>query len=142
MPLTNLLLIPLLHSKVSGGAVLAQSPTLQRLGELELIEDVKWRGFEFGENYLCRYYWPGWRLDPSTGVRSTLRRCQVPKNALYPPLGHHIIGDHEVQVRCADVKIREKDGLSLRAWGNWRFPGDVEGERSMIAALCDNLLKQ
>lgn len=129
------LLIPLLHALVSQCAVLAQSPTLQRIIELQESEDAKWRSF-YGEGSTCQYYWPGWRLDPVSGIRTTRKRCPEGIDEFRPK-------GREVQVDCTEARIREERGLvlpSFSRWDDWRIPKFSQGERYMVAALCDNLL--
>jgi hypothetical protein len=159
--------LPVLVAAAPGGSVLAQSPTLQRLQEeeakqhqAEKIEAAKWRSFPKeasatksqkekdrsldamrGFNPLapgglldpdqnspdrsaCLYKWSDWKLDPATGARATLRNC-------------YGVPESKVPVHCPTVKIRETF-LHRDTWLSWRLP-KTDGEREMVAALCDNL---
>lgn len=134
------------------------SPSLQRLRQLEQIEQAardaeakNWRTFPTpikGEpspgawllelnglidtsSISCSYYWPGWKLDPDTGIRHTKMRCKRNLNPL-------------VAVNCSTLKVAtggydlvRRPASALR-WGFWRLPED-DGQRQLVAALCDNI---
>lgn len=127
------------------------SPTEQRLRQLEAekqaadaVEAAKWRTFpkidprSAWNNTLsnllagnsttyCSYYWPGWRLDPATGIRSTIKSC-----------GSHA-NKSGIGVKCSSLQIAGSFGRDL--WVGWRLPS-TDGERQMVAALCDNLARR
>ena len=139
------------------------SPTLQRLQQLEqadraarAAEAKNWRTFPIGANPVpapgqplpfmppletgpaetCSYYWPGWKLDPSTGIRHTQMRC---KRSLLP----------YVAVNCSTLQVAT-GGLptpppsaapfarSYQRWYHWRLPANL-GQEQLVAALCDNI---
>lgn len=131
------------------------SPTLQRLQQLEQADraarDAKaknWRTFPVGaapvlapslEPFIlfveaCSYYWPGWKLNPATGIRHTQMRCN---HSLLP----------YVAVNCSTLRLTAGDFWRLSpattasspvSWSGWRLPADL-GEKQLVAALCDNI---
>ena len=145
----------LLFAALTDGA-LAQSPTLQRLEQLEYqerqsqaAEAAQWRTFPekpsrsesdlHGYNPLaatdpsaCQYHWSGWRLDALTGIRRTAMRCS---QSLH----------HEVAVQCSSLKMSTTFNPPrqppLPRWSSWRLPA-TRGEREMMVALCDNLTRE
>jgi hypothetical protein len=159
----------MLLAAAPSGSELAQSLTLQRIEEeakqskAEKIEAPRWRSFpqeasktkspkgkdasppvdglrDFNplalggfldparnspDRLACSYKWTDWKLDLATGVRMTLKRC-------------YRASETRVAVHCSTVKIIETFFTTRGSWLQWRLPG-TEGEREMLAALCDNL---
>lgn len=153
------------------GPSLAQSPTLQRLEQLEhqerqarMEEAAQWRTFPRppsrsdtephdgsgtvrdaynplapdswlnqqlgqGNPNACQYHWSAWTLDPHTGIRSTAMRCS---RSLH----------QDVAVQCSSLQLTTTFAPRQRLrWSNWRLPA-TQGEREMVAALCDNLTSE
>lgn len=82
----------------------------------------------------CSYFWPGWKLDLASGIRSTKMRCRRSFHT-------------EVGVNCRTLQLSTRDGLTRSyaarnpqapEWFHWRLPNNL-GEREMVVALCDNV---
>lgn len=153
----NRLLLSFALLVAMSGAAISQPSTLQRLEGLErqgkkatAAEEAKWRIFGTHGSYsyytervlesiaggplyssrrFCSYYWAGWRLDPSTGIRTTRRKCG--------PHPGSWLAESMVAVHCASLKISENYPNSRLPWQPWTLPATPD--REMVVALCDNL---
>ena len=137
------------------------SPTMQRLRQLEAekqaadaVEAAKWRTFpkSVPRNALtktpsillpnsfpfCSYYWQGWRLDPATGIRSTIEKCSSHPGFL---AGSYANKKRRIGVKCSSLQIARTFGsLGSGRWMGWRLPS-TDGEKEMVVALCDSFVE-
>lgn len=109
---------------------LSVKPTEHRLSELESAEIRNWRWF--GN---CAYRWTSWKLEKSTGIRTTLRTCAITSDNPSRQVRNHILGNSFVDpiyVDCGKLRIRWHE-----KHGDWTFP--VNDNREMVIALCANV---
>ena len=109
------------------------SPTERRLQQLEAQEAARWRTFFAGEEK-CAYRWASWKLNPSTGIRSTRKRCPRWAGGELPSPNLST----EVLVDCTRLEVNN-DALSrlVDPRLGWKAP---EGpDRAMVVALCDSV---
>ena len=149
--------------------VIAQSPTLERLKKIEkkqreetMNEEAKWRRFPSSPNppainkawwaisnkAVCSYRWPSWKFNPSTGQWMTVRKCGT---HTLKEAGCFLKGSsdyssvyicEEISVSCQMLLITiQRTGIDYRLGGVSRYPMN-DGEREMLAALCDTIGKQ
>lgn len=134
--------------------VVAQSPTVDRLRFLEekehrekLNEKARWRQFpetskpqttgvlRLRDGYSCSYRWPSWEFNLSENRWITIRKCGA---SMHSEVEY-------IAVSCQTLKLSlQREELyrpQLAKWSEPRFPAN-EGEREMLAALCDNIGKQ
>jgi|688.fasta_scaffold30162_7 hypothetical protein len=136
--------------------MVAQCSTLDRLRLLEekerqekLNEKAQWRQFPaiskpqttgsvrlpLFDGPACSYRWPSWEFDHSDNRWKTFRKC-----------GHSIhmdgVADEYIAVSCLTLKVSLQHGIGLQPyWSDPRFPAN-QGEKEMLAALCDTIGKQ
>jgi hypothetical protein len=144
--------------------VVAQSPTLERLRFLEekerlekLSEKAQWRQFpaiprplikgtrRFGDDSVCSYRWPSWTFDHSANKWKTFRKCgsSIDVVGCYLEESDRSFCEH-ISVSCVTLKLSFEKRNSIGYTGLWsdpRFPAN-EGEREMLAALCDTIGRQ
>lgn len=88
------------------------------------------RNWGVNADRFCSYYWSGWKFYPSTGIRTTRRKCG--------PNPESLLAESMIAVHCATLKISEKPGPAPGwHWQSWKLP--TAPDREMVVALCDNL---